>query len=117
MPACNCHSLTIDQGATFRQVLRWRDEDGVYRDLTEYTARLIAADAAGDSFLDLTSEDGDILLEADGTITIMIAKEVTVEMQPQDGLEYNLELTSPEGHLDRLMEGNLYISPRLPRED
>jgi len=116
MPAV-CYDLNIEQGATYRQVFRWRDEDGTYRDFTGCTARMhirVGIDAT-DIFLELTTENDRITLDDEGNITLIIAAEDTQDLLSTDGLVYDLEIIDGAGEVTRALRGKVYIIQEVTR--
>lgn len=88
--------IVIYKGATFDDVLTWKDENGVAIDLTGYTARAQVRAAIGDAapVLDMTTTNGKILLGgAAGTITFNVAATETELMAWTRGV-WDLELVS-----------------------
>lgn len=111
-----CQSLTIDQGSTFIQPLRVRHEDKSYRDFTGYTARMHirAGIDAADPLIELTTENGRILIE-ETFIRLKISSADTTQLEPTDGLVYDLEIISPDEEVERLLQGQVYISREVTR--
>lgn len=116
MPAIY-RELIIERGATFRQPLRFREADQSYRDLSLWTGRLqIRAGVEADEiFLELTTADGRIVMDAYGWIVLTVAATDTAELEQIDGLVYDLEIESPEGEVIRLLEGIVYVKPEVTR--
>lgn len=106
--------LTIEQGATFRQPFRFREKDGTYRNMTVYTAKFYAVNQDGSEFLTLDSADDEILLTADGYVTVIVPAAVTADMEPDAGREYNLDLTDEAGEVTRLAKGPLQVAAAVP---
>ena len=63
--------LTIEQGATFRQVFRWQDKSKQPFDLTGFTAKLMMRQsvASPSTLKTLTTENGGIVLGGADTAT------------------------------------------------
>ena len=116
MPAGK-HDIIIEQGATFRRVITWKDSAGTAIDLTGYTARAQARltyDTAATIF-SLTSAAGITLGGAAGTIAIVIAAGTTAALAaPWSGV-WDLELVSGAGIVTRLLEGTANVSPEVTR--
>lgn len=109
--------LTIEQGATFRLLLTWRDEGGALRDLTGYTARMqIRREAADDTvLLALTTENGGISLGgAAGTIALLATSDQTAALGFESGV-YDLELEDGSGEVTRLLSGTATLSAEVTR--
>ena len=106
------HHISIEQGATFTQVMTWKISDVVVN-LTGYTARLKARSTVGSRnvpSISLTSAaGGDITLGgAAGTITISLSATETAALNPGK-YTYDLELQSSGGVVTRLLKGNLTV--------
>lgn len=111
------YDITIYQGASFNQLLTWRDENNALVNLTGYTARMMARNAAGASspFLTLTTENGGIALGgAAGTITLSMTPAQTAALAPANGV-YDLELASAGGTVTRLLQGSLFVSAEITK--
>lgn len=108
-------NLTIEQGATFTENLRWKDSAKNGFDLSSYTARLqIRTDVdSATTILDLTSGGGEIVLGVKGTIDITVSSAVTTGLTPQNAV-YDLELEAL-GVVTRLTEGKVTITPEVTR--
>lgn len=109
--------LTVYQGATFSQILTWKDETDTLVNLTGYTARLMARADIEDAepFLTLTTENGGISLGGSaGTITLNVSAEDTADLSAQEGV-YDLEVVSGIGVVIRLLQGNFIVSREVTR--
>lgn len=109
--------LTIEQGATFDPVLTWGDQAGVPIDLTGYSARMqIRATVESAAIIhEATTVNGQIVLGgAAGTVTFAIPATAT-ELFTFDEAVYDLEVESAGGHVTRLVEGVVYLSPEVTR--
>ena len=110
------YDITIYQGATFSQVLTWKDGNDALVNLTGYTARMMARTSVDGAtpFLTLTTENGGIALGgAAGTITLSVNAAGTAALT-QSGV-YDLELVSTSGLVTRLLQGSLFISREVTR--
>jgi hypothetical protein len=111
------HNFVIEQGATFRQALIWKDSDQVPVNLTGYVARMQArrSRTAEDAVVDLSSTTGGITLGgATGQITLNISAAVT-ETYTWPRAFYDLELVAPTGVVTRLLQGELEVSVGFTR--
>lgn len=111
-------NITIEKGATFRMTIRWVDSLGVAIPLTGYIARMhvrLTVDAADPPLLNLTSGGGEITIDApNGILTIKVSATVTAGLTFTDGV-YDLEVESPTGEVDRLVQGSVLVSPEVTR--
>ena len=110
------YDITLYQGATFAQILTWKDEAGDAVDLTTYTARLMARTSidAAECFIALTTENGGIALGgALGTISLTMSAAQTTALAKISGV-YDLELIVGS-EVVRLLQGNLFVSREVTR--
>ena len=111
------HDIVIEQGATFRLSLIWKDSTGALVDLTSYTARMQVRQrhTSTTAALSLTSIAGDIILGgAAGTIAVVAAATATDDITFRQGV-YDLELVASTGEVTRLIEGAVTITPEVTR--
>jgi len=106
----------MQQGATFRHVIRWK-ENGENVDLTDYTAamQIRIRHTSDDAIVSLDDDGNGITLGgAEGTITIVIDSSVTTDIEPRNYM-YDLELTDDSGYVFRLLEGRITVTPEVTR--
>lgn len=106
--------LRMYQGATFRYVLTWLEDD-VPKNLTSYTARMQVREHinAATTILSISTDDDITLGGAAGTITIEVAASDTDDINP--GLYvYDLELVTGST-VTRLVEGTFMVSGEVTR--
>lgn len=124
------HNFTCEQGATFDRTITYRDGSGAIIDLTGYTARMHVREyAAGDLIVALYSDvsqgasngyailNGSSELTADGAngnIRLFISAANTANLTT-GSLKYDLEIESPSGVVDRLIEGKFNVVPEITR--
>lgn len=115
MPAGN-YDLFIEQGATFKQSITWRDSVGNPVNLTGYEARLqIRTDLKSTTpIVSLTETAGITLGGVLGTIELLISASDTSAIAVTKGV-YDLELESSDGIVTRLLEGKVVIKPEVTR--
>lgn len=114
--AATTYDILIEQGATFSQVITYKDV-GVAVNLTGYTARMQvrATIEAATALIDLTTANGRIALGgAAGTITLSISAADTEALTAGRGV-YDLELVSGSGIVTRLLQGVATISRNVTR--
>jgi len=113
------YDITIEQGATFQLQITWKDRDNIAIDLTGFTARMqIRRRVGADEVLaEATTENGYITLGGnEGTIEISIPASITKEFDFKRGV-YDLELESSGGIVTRLIQGCVYVSREVTRDD
>lgn len=109
--------ILIEQGATFRYNLIWKDSAGTPVNLTGYTARMQIRRKHSDPavLLSLTTENGAITLGGSaGTINILATATGTASLPAKDSV-YDLELVSGDATVTRLIEGAVTITPEVTR--
>ena len=114
--AATTYDITIEQGATFSQVVTYK-ESGVAINLTGYTARMQvrATLESASTLVELTTANSRIALGgAAGTITLTIAAADTAALTAGRGV-YDLELVSGSGIVTRLLQGVCTISRNVTR--
>lgn len=124
------HNFTCEQGATFDRTITYRDGSGAIIDLTGYIARMHVREyTGGDLVVALYSDvsqgasngyailNGSSELTADGAngnIRLLISAANTANLIT-GSLKYDLEIESPSGVVDRLIEGKFNVVPEITR--
>lgn len=117
MVAAN-HNFTIEQGTTFSKTFIWKTGAGnQVVDITDFTARMqirekITSPAA---ILSATTANSKLAITGDeGKVTLTISATETGAFAFTTAL-YDLELTSPDNEVTRLVQGTITLSPRVTR--
>lgn len=108
--------ITIEQGATFKPVMTWRDQSGVLVNLSGYAARLqIRSEVTSDVVIyEATSANGKLILGgAEGTIAFAFPATDTAAFVFDEAV-YDLELEA-SGIVTRLLKGDVLLSPEVTR--
>ena len=104
------YGFTADKGATFTQVIKWKDANNNLINLSGYTAEMVIREktTATNVVLTLSTANGRIDLGgADGTITLSVsANDMDIAASQYT---YTLELTSSSGEVTRLLLGAFII--------
>lgn len=110
------YDLTLYQGATFSQYFTWKNSDGSPVDLTGFSARMMARETLdSQAFLTLTTANGGITLGGTaGTILLTLNPADSAAISASAGV-YDLELVSGSGDVQRLLQGNIYVSREVTR--
>ena len=110
------YGFTADQGATFSQVIIWRDSTNTPVDLTGYTARMqIRQKVTSSVALALTTENDRIDLGgSSGTVTLNISA-ADMEALPAGHYTYDLELETDGGEVNRLLMGAFVVRSEVTR--
>jgi hypothetical protein len=114
--AAGRYDITCEQGATFTLTLQWLDENEVAVDLTGYTARMHVRKTVKSSttLIELTTANNRIVLTPlTGTIDLVLTATETAGLT--DGGVYDLELVSPGGVVQRILEGKFTLSREVTR--
>ena len=113
--SAGAYDITCEQGATFSRILSIFDSDGNARDLSGYTARMQVRRTAASTttIVELTTENGRITLNSSGEVTLGMSAQVTAGIT--DGGVYDLEIESPDGVVERVIEGNFYLYLEVTR--
>lgn len=111
MPAAKVN-LKIEQRATFTKTLFYKDKFKKPIKLTGFTARMQARDSGGALLLELSTENGRLVIDpAAGKITMKLTPAETTALDFDTAL-YDLLLIAPGDIEDkRLMEGRITLSP------
>lgn len=116
--AARVYNILIEQGATFRMPLIWRDLAGNSLVAENSTARmqLRSTHASAVVLMELTTENGGIAIDhLTGRITATGSAALTEDLAaPAKGV-YDLEVQDPAGVVTRLVEGCARISPEVTR--
>jgi len=116
MPASTYH-IICEQGATLDRNLTFRDGNGSLVNLTGFSAHMQVRPtvASATITLDLSTSNSRIVLGGTaGTIVLNVPASTTASLVPGDYV-YDLELTSPNGVVRRLVEGKFKVKPEVTR--
>lgn len=106
-------NLYIDQGTDFSAVIDVTDVDDNPYDLSGFTAASqMRKNYASQTSFDFVAET----LGDTGKITLSMSNSVTNEIEPGRYL-YDVEITSSEGTITRVVEGIVIVSPGITRAD
>lgn len=111
------YDFEIEQGATLLKPIVWRDSAGVAVNLTGYTAKMqVRKSASSDEvLLEMSTVNGKIqLTPATGAVTLVFSAATTAAFDWRRG-KYDLELTSADGIVTRLIEGEITVSREITR--
>jgi hypothetical protein len=111
--------LTIYQGSTFSQEFQWKvGSPPTPVDLTGYSARMHIRQKINspDPIIALTTENGRIVFKdrTNGIFSLEISATDTALLNFRSAV-YDLEMVSPSGFVQRLMEGSVELSPEVTR--
>jgi hypothetical protein len=113
--AAAIHDLIIDQGATWKVNLLYKDPAGDPINLTGYTAQLQLRTSyeAASASLSLATGTGITITANTGTIAILATATQTNSLVAGDYV-YDLEITL-SGEVTRLIQGRAIVRPQVTR--
>lgn len=109
------YKMLCEQGATLTLALLWKDGAGNPVDMTGFTAAMQVRKTkdADTAVLTLTTENGGILLDAQGNINLLASAEATSDIS-EGQYVYDLEINSGT-QIVRLLEGAFVVSGEVTR--
>jgi len=111
------YNITCDQGATFQKAISWNDSANNPYNLTGYSARMQVRPTAESTtvILELTTANGRITVgSTEYNVNLLVSAAITDGLTP--GLYvYDLEIVSPAGVVDRILEGNFKVKIGVTR--
>jgi len=120
----NQYNIVVEQGATFKLTITYKDSEGDPIDLTNIDARMEIRQeyASASALVTIDSSEGGTanlsgiaLGGAAGTIVIIISEDETKELTAPSTNVYDLELISQDGAITRLIEGKATVSPGVTK--
>lgn len=108
------YDFEVEQGIDREQIFIYKDSENVPIDLTGYKARMQLRPNVLSStvLLELTTENGGILLGSDGKVTLVFTEENTNPLIR--GGVYDIELDSGD-RVTRFMKGKIVLSKGITR--
>jgi tRNA threonylcarbamoyladenosine modification (KEOPS) complex Pcc1 subunit len=110
------YGFTADKGATFTQVIKWKDNNNNLINLSGYSAEMVIREktTATNVVLTLSTDNGRISLGGEaGTITLSVsADDMDIDASQYT---YTLELTSVSNEVTRLLMGAFVVRPDVFR--
>lgn len=116
--AAATYDFEIEQGATRIVPLVWKDSSGNPVNLTGASARMQVRRSAADTevLLEMSTSNSRISVAAlEGKINLIFSASVTAALKWRRG-QYDLEVTSGDGSVTRLMQGEITVSPEITRD-
>lgn len=116
MPAAN-YSFVIEQGATLLKPIVWKDSNNTPVDLAGYSAKMQIrkSPTSPDVLLELSTANNKLVITpSTGTITMVFSASTTAAINWKAG-RYDLELTSGNGTVTRLLSGDITVSREITR--
>ncbi len=111
------YELNINQGSNLSLEIALKNSNGTPLNLTGYTARmqLRASYTAPDFIVELTTENGRLVINALlGTITMLLSASTTAAIVAKNYV-YDLETVSATGFVTRVLQGEAIVSPEVTR--
>lgn len=117
-PPAGIYNITCNQGATFSRTITWTDAARNAINITGYTARMHVRSlvTSATTIIELTTANGRITISGPtaGQVTLTISATDTAAI-PADKYVYDLELVSPAGVVNRIIEGNFVVKAEVTR--
>jgi len=113
------HNFTCEQGATFRRVVTWSDEDGTAINLSGCTARMQVRNTHETtspvlSLLSTGNNPAITIVPNTGTITVVIPATTTSTLTEGPKV-YDIEVVMTNQDVVRLLQGQFIVSPEVTR--
>ena len=108
------HNFTSHRGDKFVRILELADSNGVVRDLSGYSAVMRIRRRIRDAshIAELSTSNGCITVYGSaGLLVLKMSSEDTWQIL-DDGV-YDLDITSPSGVVERIIEGNFHVMPSV----
>jgi len=118
MSAAKINLPVIEQGATYRHTLYWKDSLSVPIDLSNCTSRMqIRATVDSSAVItELSTANGRIIITTEeGKLELVISSSVTKLLKPIATAVYDLEVYFPNSDTVRLIEGKIIIKAEVTR--
>ncbi len=112
--AAGVKDIVVEQGASFRMSLTWKQSDGTPHQLDGAVGRMQIRQGPGRPLLvELTSTNGGIKFDPDGRIHIFIAPDQTRELDVKRA-RYDLIVGYPaRNEFARLLKGRVTVDPAV----
>lgn len=110
------YKLLVDQGSTWSFLVKTREKDGTYTDLTGYAARMTVRPSAESATVtaSLTTENGGITLGGTaGTVDLLLTAVQTTALTAGNYV-YDLELVNG-AVVERILEGAFVVRREVTR--
>lgn len=111
------YNATIDQGATWTVTVLYKDSTGAAINLTGFTAAMQVRQQYNSDTAELTlttSNGGIAITGSTGTVLVTMTAAQTGSLD-EGYFVYDLELTSPDSLVTRLIQGQLTVAPEVTR--
>lgn len=115
--AAATYDFALEQGSTLLKPIVWKDSTGTPVNLTGYSARMQVRQsvASTDILLEMSTANNKISIDpSSGKITLIFSAATTAAITWKRG-KYDLELTSADGTVTRLIEGQITVSQEITR--
>jgi len=116
MPAAKLNLPPIEQGATYRHTLYWKQKNGNAVNLTGCTAKLQVRESINSTVLvELSTFNNRIsIIPIEGKIVLYISDEDTTLLSAASAV-YDLEVYMSNGDTFRLVEGRILIKAEVTK--
>lgn len=100
--------LVIYAATTLLRQFRWLPDGTNPQDFTGWTAVCLIGPRGGEAMYELSSATGGVVLDADGTVTVNLSPADTEDLRGI-GLYWQLDLTDPDGFVQRFIRGRVTV--------
>ena len=109
------YNMVCPQGSTFVQELTYSVNDAPV-DLTGYSVAMQVREkhSSATTIVSVSSPSSGIEILGGGMIRVTILASVTADFLPKEYV-YDIELTSPSGVVNRILEGKFIVTPEVTR--
>lgn len=125
MPAAN-YNFFIEQGATFKTEMVFKDESGNLTDLTGFTyagqirSKYDSSSPVATFDITVANQTSDrgkiiIMLSSAATAAIPCSPSTNTDPRPITRYVYDIECTKTDGTVDRILQGVISVSPNVTR--
>jgi len=108
------YPVTMHVGVGLHRSFRWRPDGITGQDFTDWTALMLIGPRCGTALMELSTDDGGIVLDTTGLITLELSSE-DAEPLPAGEHYYQLDLTDPDGIPVRFLSGRFTVVCGLER--
>jgi hypothetical protein len=102
------YALVVYSGTNFRREFRWLPDGVTGMDFTGWSATMPIGFPGAIGALILTDTNGGIILSSTGQIIINLQPVDTILLKP-GVVNYNLDLTDPDGYVRRFLRGRISV--------
>lgn len=103
------YDITVYSGTSFRREFRWKPDGTNPIDFTGWTAMMLLGQQLAFANVELTTDNGGIVLTSFGQIIVEMSPFQTKALKPPVAY-YNMDLTEPDGFVRRFLRGRVSVA-------